>query len=57
VEVLSVVPNALDVIAAVPGLKWNVAGNVLVTANFVTAIANTGLRANVIPVVGVDYAF
>ena len=40
-----------------PEIKWNVAGNVLLTGNVLASIANKGLRANVIPVVGFDWAF
>ena len=56
-DILSAVPEALDVVSFAPGVKWNVAGNVLLTANVLASITNQGLRANVVPVVGLDWAF
>lgn len=49
--------KALDVISVAPGVKWNVAGNVLITGNLLAAVSNKGLRANVIPVIGAEWAF
>jgi hypothetical protein len=56
-DVLAPVPKSLDVVSLAPGIKWNVAGNVLLTGNVLASITNKGLRANVIPVVGVDWTF
>jgi hypothetical protein len=56
-QALGALPKALDVVSCAPGVKWNVAGKVLVTANTLLSLANRGLRANVIPVIGVEWAF
>jgi hypothetical protein len=56
-ETLVDLPKGLDVVSFAPGVKWNVAGRVLVTANTLLSLANQGLRANVIPVIGVEWAF
>ena len=56
-DILLPVSRGVDLLAAAPGIKWNVAGNVLLTANALLAMTNGGLRANVIPVVGFDWAF
>lgn len=57
IDFLTPVAKSLDVVAIVPGVKWNVEGNVLLTVNMLTSLQNRGLRANVIPVVGVEWAF
>lgn len=57
IDFLGAVAKPLDVVSIVPGIKWNVEGNVLLTANMLTSLRNLGLRANVIPVVGVEWAF
>ena len=56
-DVLLPASKGLHIVSAVPGIKWNVAGNVLLTANILTAISNVGLRADIIPVFGLDWAF
>lgn len=50
-------PRGLTAVSLAPGIKWNVAGNVLVTCNVLGSLANDGLRATLIPVVGLDWAF
>ena len=40
-----------------PGVKWNAFGSVLVTGNLLVSMQNNGLRAQMIPVLGVDWAF
>jgi hypothetical protein len=57
VDRLTPTSKALDVVSLAPGIKWNVAGNVLLTGSVLASITNKGLRANAIPVVGVDWAF
>jgi hypothetical protein len=49
--------GGLHVVSAAPGFKWNVAGNALVSAHALVTLANQGLRANVTPVIGVDWTF
>jgi len=56
-ELLVALPESLDAVSFAPGFKWNLAGNVLLTGTVLTAITNGGLRANLIPVVGLDWAF
>jgi hypothetical protein len=51
------VPRGLSAVSLAPGIKWNVAGNVLVTGSVLGSLANDGLRATLIPVVGLDWAF
>jgi len=54
---LGAVPKGFNVISVAPGVKWNVAGNVLLTGNVLASVTNNGLRANVISVVGLEWAF
>jgi hypothetical protein len=39
------------------GLKVNVGGNLLLTANVITRLNDSGLRARIIPLVGLSYVF
>ena len=57
IDVLVPLPEGLNVVSFAPGIKWNIAGNVLVTGNLLASLANQGLRANVIPAIGLDWAF
>ena len=56
-DFLRVVPEAVDAVAFAPGIKWNVAANVLLSGNVLASISNRGLRAAVVPVVGLEWAF
>ena len=49
--------RALDVVSLAPGIKWNVAGTVLITGSVLRSLRNGGLRANFIPTIGMDWAF
>lgn len=40
-----------------PGLKWNVWQSVLITGNVLASLSTEGLRANLTPVLGVDWTF
>lgn len=51
------VSKSLDVISLAPGIKWNVWRQVIVTGNLLTTLTNQGLRADVIPAFGLDWAF
>lgn len=42
---------------AVAGFKWNVQGSWLVSGNVLLPLTDSGLRADVVPVFAVDYAF
>ena len=57
IDLLTPLAQPLDVVSAAPGIKWNVAGNVLVTANMLLSIANRGLRATMTPMVGFEWAY
>jgi outer membrane putative beta-barrel porin/alpha-amylase len=57
IDLLVALPEGLNVVSLAPGIKWNVAGNVLVTGNLLTSLINNGLKAKLIPVVGFDWAF
>ncbi len=50
-------PRGLSVVSLAPGVKWNVGGNVLVTGSILGSLVNEGLRATLIPVIGLDWAF
>ena len=50
-------PESLDVISLAPGLKWNVYGTLLFNGTLLTSLENDALRAHVVPVVGLDWAF
>jgi hypothetical protein len=56
-DLLLPLPKALDVVSLATGMKWNVARDVLVTGNVLFSLANSGLKANVIPVIGLELAF
>lgn len=54
---LTGVPQTTNRILAVAGVKWNIAGAWLVTANVRRALTEVGLNAGWVPTVTVDYAF
>jgi hypothetical protein len=54
---LFVLSNGIHVVSLAPSVKWNLWGSVLVTGNVLVALSNNGLRSNVIPVFGLDWAF
>ena len=54
---LTGVPQATYRAVAVGGLKWNVANTWLVSANVLRSITTTGLTAQVIPSVTLEYSF
>ena len=51
---LVAVPDGLWTVIAAPGIKWNVFGNTLLTADVLVAVTGRGLRDRVTPVVGID---
>ena len=57
IEVLVGLPESLTKISIVPGLKWNLWGDVLLTANALMTISNDGLKASFTPVIGFDWSF
>jgi hypothetical protein len=56
-EFFAPLPEGLNTVSVAPGVKWNVAGNVLLTGSVLVSVANQGVRANIIPVVGFEWAF
>ena len=42
---------------AVVGFKWNVDGRWLVNANALLPVSDRGLRARIVPAIGLDYSF
>src|SRR5262249_12953065 len=56
-EALSELSEGLNVVSVAPGVKWNVGSTVLLTKSLLTAVANQGVRANITPVVGFEWAF
>ena len=56
-DLLVALPGGLHVMSAAPGFKWNVGGNALVSAHVLITLVNQGLRANVTPILGVDWTF
>jgi hypothetical protein len=56
-DLLAALPEGLNIVSAAPGFKWNPVGNALISASALITLANKGLRANVTPVVGIDWTF
>jgi hypothetical protein len=50
-------PEGINQIALAPGGKWNVWRSILLTANVLAPLTTEGVRARIIPVFGVDWAF
>jgi hypothetical protein len=50
-------PEGIQKITLVPGLKVNLKGNLLLSLNALTALRDTGLHARFTPVVGIDLTF
>jgi hypothetical protein len=57
IDALVGIPEGLQQVSLAPGIKWNAAGSLLFVGNVLFSLSNSGLRANAIPVVGVDWAF
>jgi hypothetical protein len=57
IDALVALPEGVHQMSAVPGIKWNAWGSVLITGNLLMSVSNSGLRAKTIPVLGVDWAF
>ena len=56
-ETLIATRGGLNVVSLAPGIKWNPAGNGLIAANVLVSLTNGGLRAKIIPVIGMDWTF
>jgi hypothetical protein len=57
IEVLVGLPESLTKISIVPGVKWNIWRDVLLTANALMVISSDGLKAGFTPVIGFDWSF
>jgi hypothetical protein len=57
IEVLVGLPESLTKISVVPGVKWNVWSDLLLTFNALTTVENDGLKATFTPVIGFDWSF
>ena len=59
VETIRLVPDAssLNIVSAVPGVKWNVTETWILVANVNLPLTSAGLTTRFTPFVGVDYAF
>lgn len=56
-DLLIGVPEGVNLVAFAPGVKVNVWRSVLLTGNLLASMTTGGVRAKVIPVVGIDWAF
>ena len=56
-SVASVDPAGLRRVSVAGGIKWNLAGTALVTANLLVPVTDAGLVDHLTPVVGLDWGF
>jgi hypothetical protein len=56
-SVASIDPRGLDRASVAGGIKWNVAGTALLTANILIPVTDAGLVDHLTPVVGLDWGF
>lgn len=54
---LTSVPQATNRVIAMAGLKWNITGTLLLTANVMRPMTESGLNARWVPTVTFDYSF
>jgi hypothetical protein len=54
---LTSAPQATNRVIAMAGLKWNVVGTLLLTANVMRPLTDSGLNARWVPTVTFDYSF
>jgi hypothetical protein len=57
VNELAFQPGSLNLLVAAAGIKYNVGGNLLISANVLVPLTQAGIRDRVTPVIGFDYAF
>jgi hypothetical protein len=50
-------PGSLNLLVATGGIKYNVVGNLLISANVLVPLTQSGIRDRITPVIGFDYAF
>ena len=56
-SVASIDPRGLDRVSVAGGIKWNVAGTALLTANVLIPVTDAGLVDHLTPVFGLDWGF
>ncbi|HZM94106.1 MAG TPA: transporter [Vicinamibacterales bacterium] len=56
-SIATVDPRGLHRISFATGIKWNLAGTALVTANILLPVNDQGLRDHLTPVIGLDWGF
>jgi hypothetical protein len=56
-SVASIDPRGLDRASVAGGIKWNLAGTALVTANVLVPMTDAGLVDRLTPVIGLDWGF
>ena len=57
VNELAFQPGSLNLLVAAGGIKYNVGGNLLISANVLVPLTQSGIRDRITPVIGLDYAF
>jgi hypothetical protein len=57
VDELAFQEGSLNLLIGAAGVKYNVVGNLLISANVLFPLTKTGIRDSVTPVIGLDYAF
>ena len=57
VSVASVEPAGLRRVSVSGGIKWNLAGTALVTANLLMPVTDAGLVDHLTPIIGLDWGF
>ena len=56
-SIASIDPRGLDRASVAAGIKWNMAGTALLTANVLMPITDAGLVDHLTPIVGLDWGF
>ena len=56
-SVASIDPRGLDRVSVAGGIKWNIAGTALLTANVLIPVTDAGLVDHLTPVFGLDWGF
>jgi len=50
-------PGNLNLVLGAAGVRFNPGRNLLISANLVFPLGDSGMQSNIIPVIGFDYAF
>ena len=57
IDALVPTDDSLNVLSIAPGVKWNAYSNLVVSGHLLASLVNDGIRANVTPMVGIDWTF